>query len=139
MLRIIPSLAAVALVCGCASYPMPVQRLAQAEAASRSAQETGANSIPQGQLHLRLANEEIARAQALMADKDNKRADFVLMRAQSDAELALGEAREQQARDDARKALEQIESIRASTTPTSETTTSGATVKVKIVPTEERK
>jgi pyridoxal biosynthesis lyase PdxS len=138
MLRTIPSLAAVALVCGCASYPAPVQRLAQAEAASRSAQETGANSIPQGQLHLRLANEEIARAQALMADKDNERADFVLMRAQSDAELALGEAREQQARDDARKALEQIDSIRA-TTPTSETTTSGATVKVKIVPTEERK
>ncbi len=139
MLRKIPSLAVVALVSGCASYPMPVQRLAQAEAASRSAQETGANSIPQGQLHLRLANEEIARAQALMADKEYKRADFVLMRAQSDAELALGEAREQQARDDAHKALEQIDSIRANTTPSSETTTSGATVKVKIVPTEERK
>ena len=129
-MKTILSLAAVALVAGCASYPMPVERLAQAEAAARSARETGANTVPQGQLHLRLAQEEIEHAQSLIAEKKNERADFVLMRAQGDAELALAEAREAQARTEAQKALDQIAAIRGN----APVTTTGATIKITTEP-----
>lgn len=129
-MRTIISLAASALVAGCASYPMPVDRLAQAEAAARSAHETGANAVPQGQLYLRLAKEEIARAQSLMEDKQNERADYVLMRAQSDAELALAEAREAQAHADAKMALEKIAALRGN----APVTTTGATIKITTEP-----
>ncbi|HEX4512047.1 MAG TPA: DUF4398 domain-containing protein [Polyangiaceae bacterium] len=129
-MRIIFSLAAGALVVGCASYPMPVERLAQAEAAARSARETGANNVPQGQLHLRLAQEEIAHAQALIADDRNERAAYVLVRARADAELALAEAREAQARGDAQKALDQIAAIRGN----APVTTTGATIHITTEP-----
>ena len=123
MIRTI-AVSALVLACGCASYPMPADRMAQAEAAARSAQETGANAIPQGQLHLKLAREEIVEAQALISDKHNKRADFVLLRAQADAELALAEAREEQARGEARKVLDQITFMRSYGAPP--VTTTGA-------------
>jgi hypothetical protein len=104
--------------------------MADAEAAARSAQETGAATDPQGQLHLRLAQEEIAQAKQLVQNGDNQRADFVLIRAKSDAELALGEARAQKARADAERALQQVASLQASGTnlPTSVTTTTSSTV-----------
>lgn len=128
MLRSIPWLAAVALMGACASYPVPAQRLAYVESTSRAAEQTGANAIPQAQLHLRLAHEGIAEAQALIANKENKRADYVLIRAQSDAELALAEANEQTARNEAKATLDQIATLRAST---GTTTTTGAPIQEK--------
>ncbi len=127
MLRSIPSLATVALIAGCASYPVPAQRLANVESTAGAAQQNGADAIPQAQLHLRLAREGVAEAQTLIANGDNKRADYVLIRAQSDAELALAEAREQIARNDAKATLDQIAAIRASGT----TTTTGAPIPEK--------
>jgi hypothetical protein len=104
--------------------------MADAEATARSAQESGAAADPQGQLHLRLAQEEIAHAKQLVQDGDNQRADFVLIRARSDAELALGEARAQRAQADAEMTLQQIATLQASGTnpPTSITTTTSSTV-----------
>ena len=122
--------AALATLAGCASYPMPVQRMAAAESAARSASENGAASLPQGQLHLRLAQEEIAQAKALLQNGDNKRADFTLVRANADADLALGEAREQQTEAEAQKALQAIAALSAGATPAGTsitTTTSGTT------------
>ncbi len=127
MSRSIPWLAAIALATGCASYPVPVQRLADAEGTSRAAQQNGAEAIPQAQLHLRLAREGIASAQALIANGENRRADYVLIRAQTDAELALAESKEQIARSEARATLDQIAAIRASGT----TTTTGAPIQEK--------
>jgi hypothetical protein len=107
------SITIVALVLtGCASYAVPIDRMARAEAAARSARDTGANAIPRGQLHLRLADEGIAEARALISDGRNERADFVLIRAQSDAELALAEAREEEARTEARKTLDEVQLMR---------------------------
>jgi hypothetical protein len=122
---------------GCASYPTPVERMADAEAAARTAQETGATSNPQAQLHLKLAQEEIAKAKALVANGDNKRADFVLIRARSDAELALGEARAQAARAEAQRLLEQLAETQANgaAPSTSTTTTTSATVTTPVSPT----
>jgi hypothetical protein len=102
--------------------------MADSEAAARSAQDEGAASNPQGQLHLRLAQEELAQAKALMASGDNKRADFTLIRAKNDAELALAEAREQQAAAAAQNAARQVAELQNNVSPpTSVTTTTSST------------
>lgn len=92
--------------CG-ASFPPPTQRMADAEAASRSAKELGAATEPTARLQVRLADEQIADAKGLVTDGENERADFVLMRARADAELGLALAREQEAVAELAKAKEQ--------------------------------
>jgi hypothetical protein len=79
--------------CG-ASLPPPTQRLADAQSATRSARELGANSEPTAQLSLKLADEQIAQAQKAIASGDNARAESLLVRAKADAELAVAQARE---------------------------------------------
>jgi hypothetical protein len=90
-----------------ASFPAPTQRLADAESAMRSAREVGADSQPVAKLEVKLAEEQIAQARILITSGDNKRADFLLMRARADAELALALAREQNAGVETQKAAEQ--------------------------------
>ena len=97
---------------GCGSYPAPTERVASAEAGIRGAQEVGAGNVPQAALSVKLAQEEVQKAKQLMQDGDNKRAELILMRAQADAELSLAQAREQQARNEADKALDQVKSMR---------------------------
>lgn len=101
-------LAAALFASGCgSSMPEPKQPLADAESASRSAREVGADSQPAARLHAKLADEQITRAKALIANGDNDEATYVLLRARADAELALALAREQAAIVDKQKAIEQ--------------------------------
>ena len=95
-----------AWACG-ASMPAPTQHMADAEAASRSAREVGADSQPAAKLQVKLADEQIAEAKTLIANGDNDRASYVLLRARADAELALALAREQNALVEKQKAAEQ--------------------------------
>lgn len=105
---------AVSALAGCgSSLPPPADRLASAEAASRSARELGADKEPTAQLHLKLASEQIDQAKKLMADGDNKRADLILQRANSDAELAVMLAKENAAKGEAEKASEKVKNIKA--------------------------
>lgn len=101
-----PAVALMAAGCASAFLP-PTQRMADAEAATRSAREVGADSNPAAKLEVKLAEEQIAQAKSLVAAGDNQRADFVLIRARADAELALALAREQNANVEAQKAVEQ--------------------------------
>jgi hypothetical protein len=90
--------AASSLGWGCgATYPLPTQRMADAESAQRSARELGAESKPTAQLSLRLADEQIEQAKSAIQRGDNQRADALLVRAKADAELALALAREKDA------------------------------------------
>jgi hypothetical protein len=107
----IVSLTLSILACG-SSMPPPSDRLASAEAAARSARELGADKEPKAQLHLKLASEQIDQAKKLMADNDNKRADLILQRANSDAELAVMLAKENNAKADADKAQEKLKNIK---------------------------
>ena len=109
----IPILAASLVTFGCASYPIPTQSLADAQSAERSATELGAASQPKAQLHLQLAHEQIAQASAAMKDGDNARADALLLRAKSDAELAIALTRDQGAKTEAQKAVDQSNSQRS--------------------------
>jgi hypothetical protein len=115
---ILPLIATTPFVWACtASFPAPTQRMADAESAARSAREVGADSQPVAKLEVKLADEEIVRAKALIAAGENQRADFVLMRARADAELALGLAREQNANADTQKAIEQSKVTAVAITP----------------------
>ena len=81
--------AAIAGIAGCASTPVPNAKIASSEGAIRAAEETGSKNIPQAALHLKLAEEQLQTAKTLIRENDNKRAEYVLMRAQADAELAI--------------------------------------------------
>jgi fructose-specific phosphotransferase system component IIB len=81
--------------------------MAEAEAASRSAREVGAETQPAAKLKVTLADEQIAAAKARIAAGDNKGATYLLLRARADAELALALAHEQNALNDKQKATQQ--------------------------------
>jgi hypothetical protein len=91
--------------CG-ASFPAPTQRLADAQSAERSALELGANNEPGAQLSMKLAQEQIALAKKAIADGENKRADGLLIRAKADAELAIAQTREKNAKAEVQKAVD---------------------------------
>jgi hypothetical protein len=107
----------------CGGYPPPNDRLTASVAAARSAREVGAGTTSdavhgdlvrvaaQASLHLKLADEEITKAKALMKDGDNERAEYVLIRAKADAELALSLAKEVSAKSEAQAAEDQIKAL----------------------------
>lgn len=92
--------------CG-GSLPPPTQKMADAQAAERSARELGASDVPSAQLSLKLAQDQIAHAQKAIADGDNERASALLIRAKADAEVAIASARERSAGDERQKAVEE--------------------------------
>ena len=108
--------ALVSITCAAAcggSYPEPTQRMADAMSAERSAEEVGANTNPEAQLHLKLAQEQIAQAKALMGEGENKRAEYALVRAKGDAELALALARAMNAKVEAQTAIDKANALHA--------------------------
>ena len=95
------------LACGCgSSFPVPTQKLADAESAHRSARELGADKKTEAQLNLKLAEEGINAAKVQIKEGDNRRADFLLLRAKADAELSLALAREHDAKVETAKVIE---------------------------------
>lgn len=118
MLKRLVWILALPLVVGCGkSWPEPKQPMAEAEAASRSAREVGADDQPAAKLKVALADEQIAEAKARIAKGDNERATYLLLRARADAELALALAHEQNALNEKQKAVEQSSSTLEAHTP----------------------
>ena len=107
---------AILAVSGCASIQIPPDRLAGNEASMRGAEELGASGVPAAKLHLQLAREQTVLAKKLAADGDD-RAVMMLARAQSDAELSLGLAREVSVHADAQRAADELKAVRARGTP----------------------
>lgn len=110
----LPSLLSI-WVLGCASAPPPVQQMADAQAANRSANELGAQQNPKAQLHLKLAEEQVSSARAAMKDDDNERAKALLLRAKADAELAIALTRAEKAQQKADAAMDQLTAQRGAT------------------------
>ena len=88
---------------GCAGVPAPTDRIVSARAAIRSASEVGATGTPKAALHLKLAQNGFDEADRLVRADDNEGATNALMRAESDAELAIVLARADHARGAARE------------------------------------
>ena len=101
----------IALLAGCASGPVPAERVASAQAAIRSAQEVGAQRVPQATLHLQLAREQADYAAELIRNGSHDRAASVLMRAQADAELALALARQDKEIQEANQAVDRVRAL----------------------------
>ena len=106
--------ALVALGCACASAPpLPADRLAQAEAEVRAAQEIGAEHAPQARVHLQAARETIDAAKDVnKEDPDAAARKLEIARAQ--AELANALAREQMARTEAEQANARLDALKTS-------------------------
>lgn len=98
---------------GCASAPVPVAKVAESKASIRAAQEAGASKTPQASLHLKMAQDQLARAQQLIEKDENEKAKLFLDQAHADAELALAiahEERERNAMEAARARVEKLQS-----------------------------
>jgi len=96
----------------CGGAPPPVDRLASAEGAARSARELGAERDPKAALHLKLAQEQIDAAKAQMKDDENKKASATLAKASADAELSLQLAKEAKERSEADRARDHVKNAR---------------------------
>jgi hypothetical protein len=97
----------------CSGTPPPTARYASSQAAVRAAVELNAAQIPAAQLHLKLAEDQLEYGKRLMATGDNKRADYVLFRAESDADVAVALAKEADVRQQATHAIDQVQKARA--------------------------
>lgn len=101
-------LAPTLFLLGCAGgYPPPTQQMADVQSANRSATELGAQQHPKAELHLKLAEEQLAKAKIAVADDENEIADRLLMRAKADAELAIALTRADNAKAQHSKAVDQ--------------------------------
>lgn len=100
------------VACG-GSYPVPTAQLSSAEAAARSARELGAEKDPKAQLHLKLAEEQIAQGKGLIKEENNHRADMVLQRAGSDAELAVMLAKEKAAKEELEALQQKLSALKS--------------------------
>jgi hypothetical protein len=89
----------------CAAHPAPTEQIATSLAAVRGAEEAGAHNVPEADLQLELAQEQVAQAKQFLEQNDNLRAEDRAVRAENDAELALAIAHE----DASKKRLEQFE------------------------------
>jgi hypothetical protein len=106
------ALAALSAGAGCAGTPPPHDKVASSAAAIRAAEEVGARNQPAAELHLKLARDQVDKAKALLEDGEYERARFVLMRAESDAELAIVLAKESAARAQAQQAMAQVQALK---------------------------
>ncbi len=100
--------ASLGALTACGSYPAPTEHMVTSQSSVRAAQEVNAGQNPQAALHLKLAQEQVDQAKQLMADGENKRAEYVLLRAEADAELAVALARESSMRAEAAKAQDDV-------------------------------
>lgn len=106
--------AIAAITAGCSTFKVPTERLVAAEGTIRAADEVGAGRIPAAAYQIQLAKDEAERAKKLIADGENERAHNLLLRAQSDAELALALAREAPERAQAQEAMNRARSLQTS-------------------------
>jgi hypothetical protein len=105
----------LAMVSACGgSYPEPRNQLAASEASLRAAEVGGAQNDPQCALHLKRAREQVETGKALIQEGENERAEWVLRRAQADADLALALATEQAHQKQAAAAKEELDQLKES-------------------------
>ena len=98
---------------GCGGgYPEPRNQLIASEAAVRAAEVAGAQEGPQSALHLKRAREQVESGKSLIQEGENERAEWILRRAQSDADLALAVATEEARRKQAAAAKAELDQLR---------------------------
>jgi hypothetical protein len=102
------------MVVGCSST-LPPDRVADPRAALRAASEMGAQSNPRASLHLKLAQDQMARADALQKDGKEAEASWMMLRADADAELALVLTKQEKEQIEAQEIQTKIQSLKQKT------------------------
>lgn len=97
-------------VAGCASSP-PL-RTEASTSGIRAAEEVGASEVPRAALHLQMAKEELQHAKALALKGEKEEADSMLLRAESDAELAVALSRVDTERAEATAERDRVRELR---------------------------
>lgn len=100
-----------ALAAACAGAPLPQARITSSESAIRNAADAGAETVPQATVHMRLAQEQRAKAMTLVSNGEHDRASHMLARAEADAELASALARQARAESDAKRANDSVQEM----------------------------
>jgi hypothetical protein len=103
------SLSALAAACGSQALPPPAA--VEAKTSISAAEAVGAQNEPKAALHLKLAKDQSARAEALIKDGNDDEARLLLEQAKVDAELALVLTREANARAEAQQALIKVRDL----------------------------
>jgi len=89
------------------------EKVAAPAIAIRSAEEIGADKVPQAALYLQLAKEQSENARQVMAGGgDKERAESLLARAEVDAELARALARQDSTRSEAQRAIDKVKTLK---------------------------
>ena len=102
----------VALVTACGGAAVPQESLTAAKASIAGAEVGGAASEPKAALHLKLAKEQVTKAESLIADGDNEEAARVIDRAQADADLALALAKSANSVKEAQDTKDQLDKLK---------------------------
>jgi Domain of unknown function (DUF4398) len=108
--------ATLLLLTGCGSSG-PTPSTTEAKSAISAAEATGAAGDPEAALHLKMAEDQVRAAQALIVEGDNSEARLVLERAKVDAQLAQVLARRDQMQSRAQQAQQEIERLQQSARP----------------------
>lgn len=95
----------------CGGTPAPTDHMAQSFAAIRAAEEAGAEEEPKAALHLKLAKEQLEEARVRIDEGEHDKAEMLLRRTDSDAELAMSIARYRRAHELAEEALGESKEI----------------------------
>jgi hypothetical protein len=114
MVKRIMALAMFVALARCAATPVFSEKMALTEAPIRAAAELGASRVPQAALELKLAEDEMELAKQFLKDGNKQRADWLLLRAQADAELAVALAREAPLQAEAKSAMDQVKALQQS-------------------------
>ena len=99
-----------AIAAGCtSSAPL---RTESSTSGIRAAEEAGAGKVPQASLHLQLAKEELDRAKELASIGQKEKAQYMLSRAEADAELAVALSRGDAEKAEAQAAVARVRQLR---------------------------
>ncbi len=96
----------------CGGAVVPHEKMAAAEAEMRAAEVAGARDVQQAALHLKMANDQVAKAKGLIERNENEEAALILDCAQADAQYALALAKEEATKKEADAAAKQVAELK---------------------------
>ena len=98
------------VIAGCGSSPAVIDKEATTSSIS-AAEEAGAASISSASLYLQLAKEELIKAQGFAEQGNKEQAQSMLLRAQTDSELAVALSHSDADTKEANKAIDRVKQL----------------------------
>jgi hypothetical protein len=109
MLELIP----IVLAVGCSEYTIPPQHISAPQVSIQRAEMMPVTNDMEAVNRLALAKRELAQAQSLQAAGQNRHADLMYLRADTDARLAMSTATERGITAEAQQVHERVRELRS--------------------------